>query len=99
MLAVSLEVPPRRAVVTHQHQRARVHVTHNTLTRRDRSRELMLDRMTGRLVVSRLFQGSIVGLRGAVVSKLRVRPRVKLIAIVRINHVTGSASAGAIIPR
>src|ERR1041384_8878 len=98
-LGVGFKVPPRRAVVAHQNKRARMHVTNNTLTRRNRSSELMPDRMPRLFVIAHLSQCNVAGLRCAVVTELRIRPRMKLIAVVGIDHVTRRAAARTIVPR
>src|SRR6185369_1797375 len=49
--------------------------------------------------VSCFFQRNVVGLSRAVMSKLSVRPRVKLIAVVGVNNVTRGASARPIVSR
>ena len=99
VLAVGFQIPPGRAVVTHQHQSTRMHVTNNALARGYSSRELMLDRMPRLFAVARFPQSRIPGLRSAIVSKLCVRSRVKLIAIIGVDHVAGRAAARPIVSR
>src|SRR6185503_3385491 len=85
LAGVALVVPPREAHVTRDHVRARMHMANHALRARNLARELVFDWMT-RLVfrntrISRLRTSEIAG--------LLVESRVRWIAIVCIDDVTG----------
>jgi hypothetical protein len=86
--------PTRSAEITRDHVRARVHVTDHALRRRNLAGELMLDRMA-RFVFGML----ISGLRASEISGLLVESRMRWIAIVCVDHVTGGTTRRTIVAR
>ena len=95
LFAVALVVPPGDAHVTCDHVCAGMHVADHALELRNLAGELMLDRMT-RFAFRNV---RICCLRAALVSRLLIESRMRRIAIVRIDYVTGRATGRAIVAR
>src|SRR5215471_3822179 len=94
MLTIHFVVPPSHAVIRGDHVRAGVDVTCHALAGRNRTGELVPQRMTGLILRNRG-----IGSRAETkISKLSIHRRMLRCAIVRIDHVTATAPAGPIVP-
>ena len=95
MLAVGFQIPPGRSVIGIECQGTGMHVADDALTGWDRPRELMLDRMAWFVFGDR----RVTAVTETIVPEFRIWPGMKWVAIVRVNDMTGGASAGTIITR
>ena len=92
---VGLVVPHRHAVETVDEYVRLVHVANHALRRRNRARELVLQRVTGAV----LRDSRVRSDRFAFVAVFRVDPGAQRIAVVGVDHVAAGATGRAIVAR
>src|SRR5580658_1001921 len=91
LVAIDLVVPPGVAKIRCDHVGTGMDVANDALTRRNRSSELMLDGMSGLI----LWNGRVGSCGLPKVAAGRIVSRVFRRAIVGVDHMAGTASAGA----